>query len=521
MLLHDRFRCRQLTAASEPIPIWGCLTGDYRKDSVPCSFLGRMNSCRPEVEAKRTAMLLSITTTHCPASDLGFLLHKHPDRFQSFELSFGHAHVFYPEVAEDRCTACLMLDVDPVGMVRGKSANQNFLLAQYVNDRPYVASSLMSVAISQVFGSALQGKCKVRPELACTAIPFEAKLDVLPVRGGEGFLQSVFEPLGYTVAASRHTLDEEFADWGDSPYFTVVIQKTTTLTELLSHLYVLIPVFDNNKHYYVGRDELEKLLDKSRGWLAEHPLKEQIARRYLKFQSSLYREALARLVEEEASSEDEEEITPNQQAEETLEQPLSLNDQRLGAVLAALRGTGVRRVLDLGCGEGKLIRELLRDRQFEEIVGLDVSIRALEVAKDRLRLDRLPPAQSERIKLLHGSLMYRDKRLAGFDAAAVVEVVEHLDPPRLSAFERMLFEFARPKAVVLTTPNREYNVMWESLPAGRLRHPDHRFEWTREEFQAWANRIGEKFGYAITFLPIGPVDDRVGSPTQLAVFHAI
>src|SRR5262245_12300741 len=212
-------------------------------------------------------MLLSITSTHRPASDLSYLLHKHPDRFQSFDLSFGKAHVFYPKISDERCTACLMLDVDPVGLVRGKAARQNFALAQYVNDRPYVASSFMSVAISQVFSSALQGKSRERAELISTPLPLEARLEVLPVRGGEGFLHDVFEPLGYVVDARRHTLDEQFPEWGDSPYYSVALQKTTTLSELLSHLYVLIPVFDNQKHYFVGRDELEKLLDKSRGWL--------------------------------------------------------------------------------------------------------------------------------------------------------------------------------------------------------------------------------------------------------------
>ncbi len=172
--------------------------------------------------------------------------------------------------------------------------------------------------------------------------------------------------------------------------------------------------------------------------------------------------------------------------------------------MASLRASGAKRVLDLGCGEGKLIRELLKDKQFEEIVGLDVSIRTLEVAQRRLKVDRLPTMQANRLKLIHGSLMYRDKRLEGFDAAAVVEVVEHLDPPRLSAFERVLFEFARPRTVVLTTPNREYNVTWETLPAGQFRHPDHRFEWTRQEFQDWATGIAERFGYAVRFLPVGP-----------------
>lgn len=462
-------------------------------------------------------MLLSITTTHQPTSDFGYLLHKHPDRFQSFDLSFGKSHVFYSELTAERCTACLMLDVDPVGMVRNR-AGQGFALAQYVNDRPYVASSFLSVAISQVLGSALQGRCKDRPELADAAIPLVARLEVLPVRGGERFVHEVFEPLGYEVRAARHQLDERFPEWGASPYYSVTIAKTTTLRELLTHLYVLVPVFDNQKHYFVGDDELDKLLTKGEGWLATHPLKDQIVRRFLKFQPNLYREALARLVEEEPPTDEEEPVVAAAAVEETLERSMSLNDQRLGTVAAALRAAGAKRVLDLGCGEGKLLRDLLKDRQFEALVGLDVSIRTLEVAKDRLRLDRLPPMQAERVKLLHGSLTYRDRRLEGFDAAAVVEVIEHLDPPRLAAFERVLFEFARPRTIVLTTPNREYNVRWETLPAGKFRHHDHRFEWTRAEFQQWATHTSERFGYTVTFVPIGAMDAEVGSPTQMGVF---
>ncbi|WP_339908695.1 3' terminal RNA ribose 2'-O-methyltransferase Hen1 [Symmachiella dynata] len=463
-------------------------------------------------------MLLTITTTQHPAADLGYLLHKHPDRLQSFDLSFGKAHVFYPEVSQDRCTACLLLDVDPVGMVRGKNRNQNFLLGHYVNDRPYVASSFMSVAISQVFGSALGGRCKDRPELVTTPIPLSARIDVLPVRGGEDFVQRLFEPLGYTVEATRHPLDEQFPQWGESPYFSVTITGVKTLAELLSHLYVLIPVFDNNKHYYVGDEELEKLLAKGTGWLAGHPEKEQITRRYLKHQSVLFREALARLIEEE-DSETVDTDSPNGGDEDVLENPLSLNEQRLGAVLAVLRSSGARTVLDLGCGEGKLLRELIKDIQFDQIVGLDVSMRSLEKAQQRLRLDRLPQRQAERLTLMHGSLIYRDKRLHDFDAAALVEVIEHLDPPRLAALERTVFEFARPGTIVLTTPNREYNVMWESLPAGQFRHADHRFEWTRQEFQDWANTVAERYGYTVRFLPVGPEDDIVGSPTQMGVFE--
>ncbi|MBX9580099.1 MAG: 3' terminal RNA ribose 2'-O-methyltransferase Hen1 [Gemmataceae bacterium] len=464
-------------------------------------------------------MLLSVTTTRRPAADLGYLLHKHPARFQSFDLSFGQAHAYFPEVADDRCTGCLLLDVDAVGLIRGRNPDQDFLLAQYVNDRPYVASSFLSVAIAQVWGSALQGRCNDRPELVTTPIPLEARLDVLPVRGGETFLRALFEPLGYVVEAVRHPLDERFPDWGDGPYFSVTVRQTITLSALLTHLYVLVPVFDARKHYYVGEDELEKLLAKGAGWLAGHPARDEIARRYLGNRPSLYRLALSRLVQDEEPAEADDEAGPKDKPEEVLERPISLNEQRLGAVLAVLRAAGARRVIDLGCGEGKLVRELLKDRPFEEVVGVDVSVRALEVASRRLKLDRLPDREAGRVKLLHGSLMYRDRRFEGFDAAAVVEVVEHLDPPRLAAFERVVWEFARPRAVVLTTPNREYNAVWETLPAGKFRHADHRFEWTRAEFRDWAAGVAGRSGYAVRFVPVGPEHPEFGPPTQMAVFE--
>lgn len=462
-------------------------------------------------------MLLTISTSHSPAGDLSYLLHKRPDRFQSFDMTFGKAHVFFPEACTERCRACLMLDVDAVGMVRGKNPDQNFLLGQYVNDRPYVASSFLSVAIAQIFGSALQGRCKDRPELVGTSIPLEAKLDLLSVRGGAKFLHAIFAPLGYEVEAVPFALDDRFPEWGDSSYFSVTVRKTTTVSELLTHLYVLIPVFDSRKHYFVGDDEMDKLLAKGKGWLASHPEKDEIARRYLRFQPGLYRTALERLKDEGGgmNEDDGEEST----ADSSLcLLPSSLNEQRLMTVLAALRSSGARRVLDLGCGEGKLIRELLKDRQFEDIVGMDVSVRTLEIAARRLKVERLPGNQANRLKLIHGSLMYRDKRLEGFEAASVVEVIEHLDPPRLKAFERVLFEFARPRTVVVTTPNREFNVTWESLLAGQFRHADHRFEWTRQQFEDWATGIAARFGYSVRFLPVGPEHSEFGSPTQMAVF---
>jgi 3' terminal RNA ribose 2'-O-methyltransferase Hen1 len=460
-------------------------------------------------------MLLTITTTYQPATDLGYLLHKHPSHVQSFSLSFGQGHVFYPEASVERCTAALLLDVDPVQLSRGQRGTTP--LEPYVNDRPYVASSFLSVALSDVFGTALNGHCASRQALAETKIPLQAKLTVLPCRGGEGFLKRLFEPLGYNVMAEPHLLDEQYPEWGKSVYYTVTLEATCRLSDLLTHLYVLVPVLDDDKHYWIGKDEIEKLLRRGKGWLETHPEREQIALRYLKHKRSLARAAIARLIIEDSPDQDTLEETADKE-EENLEKPVSLHQQRLGAVMAVLRQVGAKRVLDLGCGEGKLLKLLLQDRSFEKIVGMDVSYRALETAQSRLDLDRLPPRQKERITLLHGALTYRDKRLEGYDAAAVVEVIEHLDLARLAAFERVLFEFARPAAVVITTPNSEYNVKFTDLPAGKFRHKDHRFEWTRAEFQAWASKIAERFGYAVRFLPVGPEDPLVGAPSQMGIF---
>ena len=463
-------------------------------------------------------MLLTISTTYAPATDLGYLLHKNPARVHSFDLSFGKAHVFYPRAEANFCTAALLLDVDPVQLVRGKRG-VGFTLDQYVNDRPYVASSLLSVAISQVFGTALSGRCREKPELADQRLPLVARLAALPCRGGEALVHQLFEPLGYTVTATREPLDDRFPEWGQGPYFTVELAATLRLRDLLDHLYVLVPVLDDDKHYYIGQAEVEKLLKHGEAWLAEHPEREAIVKRYLGYRSALTRQALARLPQDEAATADEDDVEDKSAAELPAEKPLRLNDQRLHAVVAQLKASGAKRVLDLGCSTGNLLRRLLDDAHFTEIVGVDVSHQALDVAATRLQLDRLPPAKARRIKLLHGSLTYRDKRLAGYDAAAIVEVIEHLDPPRLAALERAVFESARPKTIVVTTPNREYNVLFTAMLPWQLRHRDHRFEWTRAEFRGWATRAAERFGYRLELAAIGPEDAIHGPPTQMAVFQ--
>ncbi|MGW7050474.1 3' terminal RNA ribose 2'-O-methyltransferase Hen1 [Streptomyces sp. NPDC054887] len=476
-------------------------------------------------------MFLTISTTgnqERPATDLGFLLHKHPDKAQTFSTSHGTAHVLYPEASAERCTAALLLEVDPVALVRrgkgkGRGGSPDSALAQYVNDRPYAASSLLAVALSTVFKSALQGVCAARPERAAAPLPLRVEVPALPARGGAELVTKLFAPLGWTtVSAEPVALDEQFPEWGDSRYVQLVLEGELRLADALRQLYVLLPVLDDAKHYWVAPDEVDKLLRAGEGWLADHPEQKLITSRYLSRRWSLTRQAMERLELVRLAEADDLEVEEIDNAvdetTDTDERPVPLAERRREAILQALEATGATRVLDLGCGQGQLVQALLKNTKYTEIVGVDVSVRALTVASRRLRLDRLGERQAERVKLMQGSLTYTDKRLKGYDAAVLSEVVEHLDLPRLPALEYAVFGSARPRTVLVTTPNVEYNVRWESLPAGHVRHGDHRFEWTRAEFRAWAERVAERHGYTAEFVPVGPEDPEVGPPTQMAVF---
>jgi SAM-dependent methyltransferase len=581
-------------------------------------------------------LLLTVTYEGENAADLGYLLHKNPYRPQEFQTNHGRAYVFYPELSERRATAALLLDIDPIGLVRGRTPSTGGLF-DYVNDRPYVSSSFMSVAISKVFGTALSGRSEERQELADSPLDLSASVTTLPCRGERERLRDVFAPLGYEVAWESFPTDEAFPGWGLSDYVTLSLRGRVRLRDLLNHLYVLMPVFDSRKHYWVGEDEVDKLLRHGGEWLSEHPMKGFIAERYLKRRRPLVNLALERLSEANAAdgeilpldrdeapefceylarrdSADSGEpqvpgdtpdganppephahpdgaaspvrhgsdysakspelqdsadgvtppelqdpadgvtlpelqdpadgVTPPDRhdpadgtgSRTSLKSPdrgkpaaagglpgvlvteLSLNDQRLWAVAAELKSLGARKVIDLGCGTGGLLAVLLRDPQFASLAGMDVSHAALDRAEARLHLKDAGDALRGRVRLFQGSLTYRDARLEGYDAAAAVEVMEHLDIPRLEAFSRVLFGHARPGAAVLTTPNREYNINYPGLGEGDLRHPDHRFEWSREEFRAWARKTADRFGYRARFADVGDYDPDRGSPTQMAVF---
>ncbi|WP_018656779.1 3' terminal RNA ribose 2'-O-methyltransferase Hen1 [Actinomadura flavalba] len=607
-------------------------------------------------------MLLTISTTAPPATDLGFLLHKHPDRVQRFDRAFGTAHVFFPDAAPERCTAALLLEVDPVGLVRTRARNTpDFSLGQYVNDRPYAASSLLASAMAGVFRTAMRGRCDARPELAAAALPLEITLPSLPCRGGPERAERFFGPLGWDVTATTVPLDPAFPDWGDSRHLNLTLRGELRLADALNQLYVLLPVLDEAKHYWLAPDEVDKLLRAGTGWLTAHPERGPITRRYLNDRHTLVRTAFARLADTDDTTEetldpttlDEDptpddtaptaaaaigaptDITPAPDAAAIAIAPgapdtaapdtaapdtadaaaaadaaapdddeasgatdaaavgapadiaaapgtalaaaiapgaavgapdadaaaadadaavpadigaaasdaapaadadaasdtgsasgavggvagrevvaVSLAERRLGAVVAVLRREDAARVIDLGCGGGKLVARLLQDDFFTCVAATDVSWRALEAADRRLRRGRREGGRVADV--FQSALTYADERYKGYDAAVLMEVIEHVDPPRLGAVEDVVFGDARPRVVVVTTPNAEYNVRYEGLTG--FRHADHRFEWTRAEFAAWAGRVAAAHGYRVRFEGVGDDDERVGAPTQMGVF---
>jgi 3' terminal RNA ribose 2'-O-methyltransferase Hen1 len=378
---------------------------------------------------------------------------------------------------------------------------------------------MLAMALKDVFRTALTGRCDARPDLAAAAIPLEVRVPALPCRAGAGLARAVFEPLGWQVEAAGQPLDPAFPQWGDSRYLDVRLAGTLRLADALNHLYVLLPVLDDAKHYWVSSDEVDKLIRAGDGWLGAHPEKGLIARRYLSHKRELTQSALARLAEvDDADAEDFDNAPEGALNLGTPDRPVPLARQRRGAVLAALRACGARRVGDLGCGEGALVRDLLAEPGIEQVVATDVSARALQIAGRKLRLDRMSAPQRDRLQIFQSALTYRDERLAGLDAAVLMEVIEHVDPPRLDALERVVLGEAAPGTLIVTTPNAEHNVRFETLPAGSMRHRDHRFEWTRAEFRDWAERAAAAYGYEVRYLPVGTDDPEVGPPTQMAVF---
>ncbi|MCL1800544.1 MAG: methyltransferase [Promicromonosporaceae bacterium] len=501
-------------------------------------------------------MLLTISTTHQPATDLGYLLHKHPDRVQQFSLSYGEATVFYPEANARRCTVALVLEVDNLALVRKSKQSPDFALSQYVNDRSYAASSFLAAALSDVFRTARSGKATGHQELADSALPLEINIPVLPCKSPSQ-AHEYFEPLGWAVNALPITLNPNFPEWGGAPYVNLTLIGEMRLADALNQLRVLIPALAGAKHYYQNREEIDKLLASGGAWLQNPPARAEITRQYFGPLREYTNEALNRLAAQDEApnfaSPSGGGCPPFEPAGGTRERPnfaspsggggtrerdgrgsdtepldlqgqpinptpKPLREHRYQAVLEALKNSGASSVIDLGCGEGRFLVELVRDPLFTKITGTDVSTKALNIAARRLNLDEADTRKAERINLFQGALTYEDARFAGYDAAVLIEVIEHLDESRVPAVEQVVFGAARPGVVVVTTPNKTFNAHFGL--DDEHRHTDHRFEWDRARFADWANQVGERWGYRVKFTDIGTAVDGL-APTQMAVFQRV
>ncbi len=468
-------------------------------------------------------MLVTVTSTGTSATNLSHLLRTHPDRAQAFPVSVGTAHVFYPEASNARCTVAMLLEVDPIGLVRDKRfRGSSAALGRYVNDRPYASSSMVAVALGKVFRTAMNGTSDSFPELVETALPLEISVSALPARGRDsaGIVTALFAPLGWEVEETAIPLDSEFPLWGPSPYVDLTLRGEVRLGEALRHLYVLLPVLDDAKHYWVSEDEIGKLLRAGAGWLPDHPERDLITRRYLAHQRSMVDEAAGLLaLEARVTALDDVAVAGDLAPDAADKHPRPLAPQRADAVLAALHDVGARTVADVGCGEGELLKRLLADPRFTTVIGTDVSAGALARADRALNLREASDRQRERMRLMQSSVTYQDDRLADLDALVLMEVIEHLDLERLPALETAVFGTAAPRSVIVTTPNCEYNSLFSALPVGVFRHPDHRFEWSRAELAEWADGVAERHGYSVEYRTIGEVHPELGSASQLALFR--
>jgi 3' terminal RNA ribose 2'-O-methyltransferase Hen1 len=376
---------------------------------------------------------------------------------------------------------------------------------------------MLAVALGKVFSTALSGRCDSHPELATAPLPLEVRVQAVPSRGDDraSLPTRLFAPLGWEVEVAEAPFGPD-GSWGSAPYVNLTLRGTIRLADALSHLYVLLPVLDGSKHYWVSADEVTKLVRRGEGWLADHPERDFIVRRYLAGRRSFVEDATLRLRALDGSEPDPEPEQTEETADEA-ETTSPLRVLRRDAVMAVVHEIGAHRVADLGCGAGYYLKALLADATITDVTGVDVSPSVLALAERRLNLDRLSDRQRSKLTLRQSSVTYRDDQLAGFDAILLIEVIEHLEPDRLDSLEASIFGAARPAHVVVTTPNREYNALY-GLDDDQLRHGDHRFEWTRAEFTAWAEAVAARTGYRVEFRSIGTVDDTAGAPTQLALF---
>jgi 3' terminal RNA ribose 2'-O-methyltransferase Hen1 len=442
-------------------------------------------------------------------------------------MSFGEGYVYFQENPQGDNSLSLLVDVDPLATVQGRG-QLSHMDGLYVNDRAYVPSSLLTSALTKAFGTALSGRCKERPELASTPIDWTVSVPVVTSDWRTEILWSLFGPLGYEVRMAHVEREGHRSSHPDvaSDLTGVKLCTTATMREVLSHLVVLIQVLDQDNHRWLDEQDLDPFMRRVEGWLPEHPYGMFILKRALKHQKHLIKAVIAKfpaIVDSQARiSSINSEMWDASQLEEYADQPLSLNRQRFAVVQELIERLQPRSLVDLGCGDGSFIGFLANGallHPMERIIGMDVS--ASELARAKTRMEHLSslPGRRTPVEWLLGSLLYRDPRIKGLDMAILIEVIEHIDPWRLPALERQVFGEGGYASIVVTTPNREFNLIYGLSEEHSLRHRDHRFEWTRQEFQEWVQKIASQYGYEWQIQGIGTVSLDHGSPSQMVLFQ--
>lgn len=449
-------------------------------------------------------MLLTLRVTGPHAADLQVLLDKSPDKLHSTSLPLGVVHVFFPEASPDAATVALLVNVDAVAWSSNESP-AGFALAN---------AATLSAAIAHVFSMALAARSPARPDLVTAMLPIEVRLSSFAVSRGTDDARALFAPLGYDVEVTEDALVESSTTQEHLVRHSVRLTKLAPLYEVLSHMYVLGPIVDDHAADPVLTAEREALLLHAEGAARGHPLAERITQAYAMRRTSETSAAVERLLVADSLG-----APTNADATNV---PTLLDDARIDAIVYELREVAAQSVVDLGCGDGKLLARLVREKALTRIVGLDVSYRLLDAASARMKLDRRGTKKSERLELLHGSLFYADSRLRGFDAAVLADVLQHVAADRLGDIEHVVFHDAQPKTIIVMmngsgvwgAGSRRLPEAPNAQPAREQSAPTDPHAWSTNQFDAWASGVSERCGYRVRLLSIGSSH----LPTRMAVF---
>lgn len=453
-------------------------------------------------------MQLAIKATGEGAKMLSFLLSKNPQNLYDRMEKGYRVRLTYTVFSDSEVEALIFVTPDPVELV--KNSPDTYEITQYINDREFVVSSIFCSNTRSALGTALNGRPK-EEYLDWAKHAFQLTIGFGPVATDlpDAAIKNLFEPLGYQTEIERGRADYNFQFKERSSARFINLQSKVTLQNALQHLFVLIPVLDDYRHYFIDEREIEKLERYGEGWLADHPLKELIIKRTLRF-----RELIDQMVLNSHQTElINEAVTPEPNISS---QPVvRLNKLRYQRLVKIIEDLAAREsIVDFGAGEGKLSVRLGFIPGVKEILAVEPTekeqLRALKRFSEASRKDDfIAPTP------VWGSLFYYDEQLCGKDVMILSEVIEHIDESRLPRVMDTILGSYKPQVLLITTPNAEYNPVYQ-MEEG-IRHKDHRFEWSRAEFAEWTYCLARNYAYEVQIDGIGEEAEGYGHPSQLAI----